>query len=238
MPENRASLPLDKLSDLVAVLGGLVSVTYLSGYVNRWAYLRAFGAQWLLPQVSTASIVMASFFAIAPLYVLWSYAHFARSLSEEKDEKTLGRLLVAFVAIDVVLFLVSLNGRWGDMVRGALWYAAALFSLLSAAACAETLRRNNRKRAVISKAIALGLFLGFIMAPIQLGQGEAWWHASNDYHGMARVTVKNGNGTLPVLLATVERIYCLEKRGGVYHVRAVTWNDALYVRRIESYRQN
>lgn len=62
MPENRERLSLDKLSDLVAILGGLVSVAYLSGYLNRWAYLREFGAQWLLPQLSTASIVMASFF--------------------------------------------------------------------------------------------------------------------------------------------------------------------------------
>jgi hypothetical protein len=102
MPERSTTFSLDKLGDLVPVIGGLVSVAYLSGYVNRWAYLREFGAQWLLPQVSIASIVMASFFAIAPLYVLWAYAHIAAPLDGGKNKTALHLLLVTFIAIDVV----------------------------------------------------------------------------------------------------------------------------------------
>jgi hypothetical protein len=213
------------------LLGGLASLFYLSGFVYGISYFAGVGAPWLASVASVSRTVPGPAASFAALFTI------AFILTRLRNVKLTYRAHLVFIATFFAvmsLFPLVISSSGIDLHDHSVFYTyAVIAAAFSGFACFELsinhhLEKSERARlhGVLSAAAAVCIV--FVWIPALQGRAIALADLADPSHRLPTATVRIQNvvTTLPVLLITSERVFCLDTRQqGRPRLRAVTWPE-------------
>jgi len=228
------------IQQIVQSLAALIAAAYVAGWAFYLAYFMTFGSLWLLPHVSTVSLLRGSAAPLIVLSLLLAFVaadirHFATTAKPAQ-----ARLMsVAFdrkYRVGSTLFLMLLSG--GCIVIGAvintavaagvlLTLAAMIGSLL---AIENALRSEAPRYSRLRSAMSV-LIVSIVLLPSGIGFVSAGILRAADLQTLPRVYEKSPTGNASstmvgrLLLSTDQRVFVARRVGGDVYISPISWDN-------------
>lgn len=199
----------------ISLLLGLSGLAYVVGWFAARAYLTEFGAEWLLPEMSTATLLGYSWLPIlwTTFFAYIGICDLVGTHKEKFDAGKIRRFIRWFILLTVVSSIAS---YFKTQYQAVLAFLSAIVVVVLAGATIEISVLHFGTPRKTSDTSTLHLAWGILtfavyLAPTQIGRARALEDLDLKNSKMGIITTANNEGpTLRLLHANGERIYAVE----------------------------